>query len=106
MSEYVPKYTPEMLREADIEAAAYVMRKVSAKLAAKAAEIKQLEEIVEAQAAEIKQLREQIDAYRWVTPGLLIDSRTAARIIIEAETEAAWRERETQRQTEMLADIV
>jgi len=81
---YTPSYAPEILTQTDIEAAAYVERKINAKLAGFAAEIKRLQEIVE--------------AYRWVTPGLLIDSRIAERIVIEAQIEAAWREHEAAKQ--------
>ena len=84
MESYMPTQTREWLTQTDIEAAKYVEQKVGAKLANMSAEIKRLQEIVE--------------AYRWVTPGLLIDSRIAERIVIEAQIEAAWREHEAAKQ--------
>jgi len=78
-----------MLTQADMEASAYVEAKLKTALAE--------------QNRRITELQQVIAAYRWIAPGLLIDSRTAERIIVEAQIDAAWGEHERQLAFERIA---
>lgn len=72
--------TKHNLTQADMEAAAYIEKKLHSKLHEQAQQIKQLQAIVE--------------AYRLVAPGLLVNSVVARKIIRLAQEEAAWEEHE------------